>query len=114
LIQKPCRNGTGGGNDGDGAAVGAVQQIGDQFLARVPAFGGSPAIVHHQHQRAGSRQLGTAAQQRIGQGDDQQCRRQKAQQQQPPGRGGWRLFFIFQPAQQPQRRKKGSSRTSCT
>ena len=58
FIQQAGRHVAGGGNDGDGAALRAVQQIGDQLLPRVPVFRRGPAIVDHQHQGSRCRQLG--------------------------------------------------------
>ena len=70
-----------------GAALRAVQQIGDQ---RPGAASQSLAAVQPLSTTSTSGplpgKLGAAAQQRIGQRQDQQRRRQQAQQQQPPGR----------------------------
>src|SRR6185312_315831 len=108
FVEQTGRRIAGRGNDGDGAALGAVEQVGHQVLALFPAFGRGPAIVDDDHQRAVAGELGAAAQQRIGQRHDQQRRRQKAQQQKPPGRRRGGLLFIFQAAQQLERRKQGA------
>ena len=50
-FSKPGGRIAGGGNDGDGPALRAVQQVGDQVLALRPSPGRGPAIVHDQHQR---------------------------------------------------------------
>ena len=93
-------------------SLGLGDQPLDQEGARRPLRGGGPAVVDHQHHRAGAAQrlVAVRVQHRLGQRQDDERGRQHADQRQPPGRLRGRLLAVLDADQDAGRREREAPR----